>query len=60
MYPWRSAGKFLQEFGGRDHSRISSAGVRDIRNRALDEIAIFIIQRHLPHFFAHAFGSRQK
>src|SRR5262245_25532601 len=60
MQPWRIAGELLQELRRGDHSGGSSARVWYVRDVALDEISVFIIHRHLPHFLARAFCDSQK
>src|SRR5713226_9854613 len=61
MNPWRVAGKFLDEHGAGDGAAaLAAADVLDIGERSLDEIAVVVVDGHLPHFFADGFRAGKK
>src|SRR5712692_2039702 len=61
MYPRRVAGEFLDEHSAGDGAAaFAAADVLDVGDGALDEIAIIVVNGHLPHFFAGSFRAGEK
>src|SRR6267154_4392192 len=59
--PRRVAGKFLDEHGAGDGAAaFAAADVLNIGDGSLDEIAIVVVNGHLPHFFTGGFGAGEK
>src|SRR5215471_2431883 len=59
--PWRIAREFADEpRTGDGAAALAAANVLNIRKAALDEFAIFVIHRQLPHLFAGGFGGSEK
>src|SRR5258707_7576955 len=59
--PWGVAGEFLDEHGAGDGAAaFAAADILDIGDGTLDEFAVVIIERHLPHFFAGSFGAGEQ
>src|SRR6266446_10487139 len=58
MDPGRVAGEFLDEHGAGDGAAaLAAADVLDVGDSALDELAIVVVDGHLPHFFAGGFSA---
>src|SRR5216683_2603460 len=56
--PGGLAGKFLDEHGAGDRAAaFTAADVLDVSDGALDELAVIVVDGHLPHFFAGGFGA---
>src|SRR6266481_7479712 len=56
--PGRIAGEFLDEHGAGDGAAaLAAADVLDVGDSALDEFAVVVVYRHLPHFFAGGFSA---
>src|SRR6266478_4567239 len=54
--PGRVAGEFLDEHGaGNGAAAFAAADVLDVGDGSLDEIAVVVVDGHLPHFFADGF-----
>src|SRR5438445_4110875 len=50
--PWRVPGEFLDEHGASDGAAaFAAADVLDIGDGSLNEIAVVVVDGHLPHFF---------
>src|SRR5258708_34749104 len=61
MNPRRVAGEFLDEHGAGDGAAaFAAADILYIGEGTLDEIAVGVIDGHLPHFFANGFGTGKK
>src|SRR6267143_6659388 len=59
--PGRVAGEFLDEHSAGDGaSAFAAADVLNIGDGSLDEIAIVVVNGHLPHFFTGGFGAGEK
>src|SRR2546427_12664340 len=59
--PGGVAGEFLDEHGAGDGAAaFAAADVLDIGDGSLDEIAVVVVDGHLPHFFADAFRAGEK
>jgi len=59
--PGRVACEFLDEHGASDGAAaLAAADVLNIRDGPLDEIAVIVVNRHLPHFFASGFRAGQE
>src|SRR5712691_1583141 len=59
--PGRVAGEFLDEHGAGDGAAaFAAADVLDVGDGSLDEIAVVVVDGHLPHFFADGFGAGEK
>src|SRR5207249_9271932 len=59
--PGRVACEFLDEHGASDGAAaLAAADVLDIGDGPLDEIAVIVVNRHLPHFFASGFRAGQE
>src|SRR5216684_1060254 len=59
--PGRVAGEFLDEHGAGDGAAaFAAADVLDVGDGALDEFAVVIVDRHLPHFFASGFRAGEE
>src|SRR5258708_31599810 len=59
--PRRVAGEFLDEHGAGDGGAAFAAGdILYIGEGTLDEIAVVVVDGHLPHFFANGFGAGEK
>src|SRR6266436_3515904 len=59
--PRRVAGEFLDEHSAGDGAAaFAAADVLDVSDSALDEIAIIVVNGHLPHFFAGSFRAGEK
>src|SRR5260370_39564569 len=59
--PWSVAGEFLDEHGaGNRAAALAAADVLDVSDGSLDEIAVVVIDGHLPHFFAGGFGAGEE
>src|SRR6516164_7269477 len=59
MDPGRIAGKLAHKHGSGDGAAVTSAGIREIRDGALVEIAIVVIDGQFPHPVSDGFGARQ-
>src|SRR6266853_1517591 len=61
MNPRRVAGEFLDEHGAGDGAAaFAAADVLYIGEGALNEIAVIVVDGHLPHFFAGDFCAGEK
>ncbi len=59
--PRRVASEFLDEHGaGNGAAAFAAADVLDIGDGSLDEIAVVVVDGHLPHFFADGFGAGEE
>src|SRR6266478_8085702 len=59
--PGRVASEFLDEHGAGDGAAaFAAADVLDVGERALYEIAVVVVDGHLPHFFADGLGAGEK
>src|SRR5882724_6493914 len=59
--PGGVAGKFLDEHGtGYGAAAFAAADVLDVRDGALDELAVVVVEGHLPHFFPGGFGAGEE
>src|SRR5713101_2223594 len=59
--PGRVAGEFLDEHGaGNGAAAFAATDVLDVGDGSLDEIAVVVVDGHLPHFFADGFGAGEK
>src|SRR5260370_33527479 len=59
--PRRVAGEFLDEHGaGNRAAALAAADVLDVSDGSLDEIAVVVIDGHLPHFLAGGFGAGEE
>src|SRR5713101_7330567 len=58
MDPRCVAGELFDEHGAGDGAAaFSTADILNIREAALDEFAVVVVDGHLPHFFAGGFGA---
>src|SRR3984885_555183 len=56
MDPGSVAGEFADEPGAGDTAAaFAAADILNVGEAALDEFAVFVVHRHLPHFFADGF-----
>src|SRR5271163_1793102 len=61
MDPRRVTGEFLNEHRASDSSAAFAAtDILNVGDGALDEFAIFVVNGHLPHFFAGCFGAGEQ
>jgi len=59
--PRRIAREFSDEPGASDRAAaLAASDVLNVRKTALDLLAIVVVHRHLPHFFARRFGRCQQ
>src|SRR6266446_2537827 len=59
--PGRVAGEFLDEHGaGNGAAAFAAADVLDVGDGSLDEIAVVVVDGHLPHFFADGFRAGEE
>ena len=61
MHPWHFIHEFTDEHSAGDRSAtLAVADVLNIRDRPLDHLAVLIVHRHGPHFFARILRARQQ
>src|SRR6266852_5327156 len=61
MDPRRVACEFANEPSARDGApSFAAADVLNVSEAALDEFAILVVHRQLPHFFADGFGAEEE